>query len=292
MQIVVGASARLPGAVDLAGMAVQAVSVAAVETCIALPSARLAFDIGRCPPWAIRASTVAFTHAHVDHLGGLAHHCATRALHKLPPPRYLVPAESVDAFMALLAAWRRLDGTEMACEVISVAPGDRVPLGKHRELAVFRAVHRIPAVGYALVAHRTRLSPAWAGRSNEALIAARAGGESVNEAYSAVELVFCGDTTIDVVRREPLVRAAERLVLECTFVGDDTDVARARRTGHVHLDELAAHASQLDGVKALLLTHFSQRYSPDRIVAAVREKLPPDLLARTTLLLDQAPASM
>ena len=34
---------------DLGGVNIEAISVGGLETCIQLPGAKLAFDIGRCP---------------------------------------------------------------------------------------------------------------------------------------------------------------------------------------------------------------------------------------------------
>ena len=62
----------------LAGILVDGVSVGGVETCIDLPEFKLAFDIGRCPDDAVLRPTILFTHAHMDHMGGVAWHAATR----------------------------------------------------------------------------------------------------------------------------------------------------------------------------------------------------------------------
>jgi ribonuclease Z len=106
----------------------------------------------------------------------------------------------------------------------------------------------------------------------------------VSEEFTVVEVAFCGDTLADVIDREPLVREAKLLVLECTFAGEDVDVAAARRKGHVHLDEIAARADLFRN-EAILLTHFSARHSAAEIVRRLDERLPPDLRRRVTPLL-------
>ena len=53
--------------IPLAGIAVDALSVGGLETCIQIPGWDLAFDIGRCPPSVVSRSHVLFTHAHMDH---------------------------------------------------------------------------------------------------------------------------------------------------------------------------------------------------------------------------------
>jgi ribonuclease Z len=60
--------------------------------------------------------------------------------------------------------------------------------------------------------------------------------------------------------------------------------AHARDGGHVHLDDIVAHADLFEN-EVLVLTHFSRRYEPDVIERRVREALPEHLSKRTVLLL-------
>ncbi|MEZ4318555.1 MAG: MBL fold metallo-hydrolase [Myxococcota bacterium] len=258
-------------------------SIAGVETCIEVPSWKLCFDIGKCPDSATRWGTVLFTHGHADHLGGVVHHVGTREMRKQKPPRYLIPREYATHFGALMDAWRRLDHSELACEVVPVAPGDRIPLGKTRTARVFRSIHRVPTCGYAIEEARERLKPEWAGRPGEEIGAAKRAGIEIHVSDPLVELVFCGDTTIDVVERESVVRTARRLILETTFIDDRVSREWTRRSGHVHLDDILERADLFEN-EAILLTHFSQRYSPREIRETVGSRLPAVLQGRVQVL--------
>ena len=88
-------------------------SVGGLGTCVQVPAWRIALDLGRGPMGIERASTVLFSHAHVDHMAGVVAHCATRDLLGMSPPTYWMPAPSVAAFEDMLSAWRRLDGSEL-----------------------------------------------------------------------------------------------------------------------------------------------------------------------------------
>ena len=48
------------------------------ETCIILPQLGLALDTGRCPQRSAFQRTLLLSHAHMDHIGGLPFHVATR----------------------------------------------------------------------------------------------------------------------------------------------------------------------------------------------------------------------
>lgn len=268
---------------QLAGTAVDAISVAGLETNIQLPGFDLCFDLGVCPPSAVSRRTVLFTHAHIDHMGALVSHCATRSLYSQPPPRYFYPEENDAAVRDLLSVWRRLDHSELECSLHPVAPGQGHVLGKGLRLETFRAIHRVPCIGYGLYKTRSRLRPAWQGAPGEELRAAKAQGVEIAEEVEALEVVFCGDTVIDVVEREEMVRTARLLILECTFIDGTVSPAGARKLGHVHLDEIIERADLFEN-EAILLTHLSARYNYRAAQEVLRRRLPPRLLDRVTLL--------
>ncbi|MFZ5481569.1 MAG: MBL fold metallo-hydrolase [Myxococcota bacterium] len=266
------------------GEDVRAVSVGGLETCIELPGWGLNLDIGRCPPTAVRQRRVLLTHTHMDHAGAIAMHASTRGLMGMPPAIVYVPRENEEDLRALFDVWRRLDKSDVPCEIVPCGPGDRVPLGGKRVAVPFRSPHRVRCQGYALVATRSRLLPDLAGRPQEEIRRRRHAGEVVSEDVDVVELAFTGDTLVEVIEREPLVRQARRLVIEVTFLDDRVPVEAARAKGHVHLDEIVARADLLTN-EALLFTHFSARYQAEEIVRILDEKLPAGLRARVTPLL-------
>lgn len=259
-----------------------------LETCIEVPSYKLCVDIGRCPPSAAKLKRVLFTHGHVDHMGGVVHHTAMRDLWGMSPPEYAMPEACAEPFAALLEAWRALDRSPLPCTVRPVQPGDRIELGGHRYAKVFACIHRVPTVGYALVRKHRSLRPELEGLPGPEIARIRERGEPVSVEAEIVEAAICGDTTADVIDREPLVREARVLVLEATFLDERAGPAKARRTGHTHLDDLAARADLLDN-RHILLTHASARYGPAQIADLVARRLPPGLRERVTALLPGPP---
>ena len=269
---------------QVGGLEVHAVSVGGLETCIELPELRLCFDIGRCPPTAVRRPQVLLTHAHVDHAGGLATHAAMRDLLGMAPPTWVIPAPNVEDVRALLEVWRRLDRSGMPAHIVPAVPGARIPLEQGRFAVPFRVPHRVYGLGYAIVRPRTRLRPALAGLSQDEVRARRLAGEEVTETEDLVEVAFCGDTTAEVLDHEPLLQRAQVLILECTFLDARVPPEKAHAQGHVHLEDLLARTHLL-GQPAILLTHLSARYSAAEILRILDARLPPDLRARVTPLL-------
>lgn len=62
----------------VAGWELEGVSIGGQETCIIVPRAKVAFDIGRCPQRAAFQQTLLISHGHLDHVGGLPFHVSTR----------------------------------------------------------------------------------------------------------------------------------------------------------------------------------------------------------------------
>jgi ribonuclease Z len=271
---------------DLAGLSVTGISVGGIETCLVVSSLKLAFDMGSCQASAIAQPTVLFTHAHVDHMAGVIWHAAMRSLRRLPPPRYVVPRENHAAFLDLLAVWRRLDRSDLACEVLPLAPGEELELGSSWSVRAFRSPHRVHCQGYALYQERSTLKAPFRALPESEIRRLRVDeGIQVTEAVRSCELAFTGDTLIEVVEQEEAVRRARRLLIEVTFLDDRVSVEEARSKGHVHLYEVAERAALFEN-EAIGMTHFSSRYKPHEIVAALDKTLPADLRQRVVPFLD------
>jgi ribonuclease Z len=273
----------VPTRLELAGHCIEAISVAGMETCIQLPGLDLCFDIGRCPPGAVARSTVLFTHAHIDHMGGMVMHCATRSLLHQRPPRYILPARLLEPVEAMLQTWRQLDGSELPCELVGAEIGDRVSLRTDLHAEVLRGYHPVTMHAYVLWKRHKRLAARLKGASREEILQARDRGEEVNEWTERPEVAFTGDSTIEILDREPSMRSARLLIMELTFLDDRVSVESARSKGHVHLDEVIERADLFEN-QAILFTHVSARYGIDEASKILYARLPDVLRDRVHLL--------
>ena len=269
---------------ELAGIPVQAVSVGGLETCITLPSFKIAFDVGLCPPEVVPRDTILFTHSHMDHMGGVVYHTATRALRRMEPPTYVVPPADREAFEALFEAWRPLDRSELPHRTVPLGPGEELDLSPRTFVRPFRALHVAPAQGYVVVSRREKLKEEYLGRSSAELHQLRKESVPITHEVHVPEVAFTGDTRVEVLEREEDVRRARLLVMEVTFLDDRVSVEEAREKGHTHLDEIAARAELFEN-EAVLFTHFSPRYRRDEIRELLKEKLPPSLARKAHPLL-------
>lgn len=274
---------QVPVRLEIAGHHIEAISVAGLETCIQFPGLDLCFDIGRCPPSAVSRRTVLFTHSHIDHMGGMVMHCATRGLLHQPPPRYIVPAKMLGSIETMLESWRQLDGSDLSCEIIGANIGDRIPIRADLQAEVLRGYHPVPMHAYVLWKRHKRLSRALQGASREQIMAARSRGEEVNEWTEQPEIAFSGDSTIELFDREPSLRQAKLLIMETTFLDSRVSVESARSKGHIHLDEVIERADLFEN-QAILFTHVSARYGIEESQKILDARLPEGLRDRVHLL--------
>ncbi|KAK9836986.1 hypothetical protein WJX81_004421 [Elliptochloris bilobata] len=271
---------------SLAGIEVDGISVAGQETCILLPRHKLVFDTGRCPQRAVYQKTVMVTHAHLDHIGGLPFLVSTRGMLGLPPPTVVLPTAIVDGTHDMLRAITALDGNPMACELLPLSPG-----GEYRHLPgfvvrPFATFHPVPSQGYLLYNSKQKLKPELAGLPGDTIRDRRLAGEEVTRMVEAPEVAFTGDTSAEFILHpgnEDVLRA-RLLIMELTFLDDEVTVEHARSFGHMHIDEFVEHAERFQN-EAILLIHFSARYTAARIVELLDERLPPALRAKCTPLL-------
>ena len=240
-----------------------------------------------------------FTHFHTDHLVGLIGLTRTMALQgRTELLRLFGPVGAHKALRACIAfGGERLT---FPVEIAELNGGDTLDR-KEYTIHAIAADHRgASAVGYALI-EKTRLGrfnpetarnmgipegPLW-GRLHRGETIELGDGRRIDASMlvgdprAGRRIVISGDTR-PTEALTALAVGADILVHEATF-GDD-DAARAIETGHSTAREAAQLASDA-GVRRLLLTHFSARYSrdPGDLVTQAQSVFPHTVAARDGL---------
>jgi ribonuclease Z len=257
-------------------MKLEGLSVAGVETCIEVPELRLVLDMGRCTRSAVQHPLVLLSHGHLDHIGAIAQHAARRAMMKMGESTYVVPAATARDVEELFNAAGRLDGQVIPRRVVPLELGEEFRLTKQRWVRPFETYHRVPSQGYTVWERRHRLRAEFHGLPGAQLGALRARGVVIEDEHDVALLSFTGDTRIEVLERTPELQQTEALVMETTFLDDLVDVAGARGTGHIHLDEVLQRAALLPR-REVVFSHFSARYRDQDVRRIIAERLPDEL---------------
>ena len=268
--------------VHAAGLEIEGVSIARHESFYKVPAFRCLLEFGRAPDDVLGYGTVCLTHGHLDHAAGLAHHASRRRLTGLPPARVFAPEEAAPDLEAWLAISERLENVGYGVHVTPAVPGRQVDLRNDLSVTFLPGRHRVPTVGYLFSEVRKKLVDELIGRPEEEIVALRIRGAEVTRREEIPLLAYPGDCSPEIFEAAPELYRARVLLVECSFLGED-DRDRARRYDHIHLDDIVERASLFQN-EAIVLTHFSMRYRPEEIFAALRT-LPGDLRDRVVAFL-------
>ncbi|MGD1147668.1 MAG: MBL fold metallo-hydrolase [Thermoanaerobaculaceae bacterium] len=226
---------------------------------ILLPQLRLALDAGRPARALVPLGHVVVSHGHMDHVIGLPAWASQRQLNGMPSGKVYVPSSLADGVRELLATCARLEGGKpYDAEVIPVRAGQTVALRPGFDLRFFATSHWVETLGCCVEWVRRRLRPDLAGIDAAELRQRHDGGETITEEVRTSLLAYLADTGPEVFADQPFLAVVEVLVVECTFLRP-SDRERARRFGHMHLDDLAELTPRLRN-RHLVLTHLSRRH--------------------------------
>jgi ribonuclease Z len=219
---------------------------------------------------------VFFTHFHADHFLGIIGLVRTLGLQGRTDPMRLTGPKGARKLLGQALALG-VERPVFEVEIVEVEP-DQVLARDGYELKVFGVEHGGGAVGYALV-EQNRLGrfnpdrarelgvpegPLWGKLQRGQAVRLDDGREVTAETIVGAprpgrKLVYSGDTRPCPATIE-MARGADLLVHEATFGEEEKD--RAKETAHSTARE-AAEVAKLAGVRRLVLTHLSARYSRD-----------------------------
>jgi ribonuclease Z len=266
---------------------VRGVSLGGVFTSLHVPELDLLFDCGVALRTAAGVGTMCLSHGHADHIGALTTLLGIRGLHGVKRNlRVLMPREIVETVHAALRTMTELQRWPLAIDAVGMEPGDVVPLRGDLWVRALRTFHPVPSLAFQVVRRTQKLRPEHAGMPGAEIAARRRAGEAdaLFETHEHAELAYATDTLIQAVDHSPELLASKVLILEATFLDDRKSLEAARAGCHVHLDEIIERAERFT-MPHLVLMHISQLYQPGEVASVLDARLPPDLRARTQVLL-------
>ncbi|MBW8874462.1 MAG: MBL fold metallo-hydrolase [Acidobacteria bacterium] len=243
----------------------------------------LALDVGRGALQLAGAQDVFLSHGHLDHAMGLPFVLSQRSLHRLVHTRVFCPLEMAEPLGAFIAAAERMERAKYRYEILPLASGDRVEVGRGLHVEAFATDHVVPTLGYHLWRGRRRLAPDYTGLPREELIALRERGVETSEVAEDLWLSYCADTGPAIFECEPRIFGSRVLMMECTFLGEEHR-DKGERFKHLHLGDIAQRAGEFRN-EAIVLHHLSRRFRVEDLRAEVNRRLP-ELALRIHILVE------
>ena len=267
------------------GLTVTGICTGGIATSMAIPELGVCFDIGACPHTSVTQGTLLLTHAHADHMGSLHAWLGTRMLYRMPPATLYVPHRIGDDVQLVIDTWAKLQGRPFDVTVVAAEPDGRYPLRRDLYVRPFRGAHVVPTLGYTVFRHKTKLREEHLHLPGPEIARLRkAGAPNLFREVEEPLVTYTGDTLIDLVEREEVVRTSKVLLIEATFVDERKDRRAIKQGGHIHIDEIAERADLFQN-EHVVLVHFSQLYTGAEVREAVDRRLPAGLRARVHLFL-------
>jgi len=241
------------------------------------------------------------THYHADHTLGIPGLLRTLGLQGRTAPVRLHGPRGAQKHLGALVALG-MERTKFPVEIVELRPGDVLSRGDY-DLVVGEATHKNDCLAFA-ISERDRLGRFDPDRARDLGIAEGplwgkihrgesvtlgdgrvvAPGDLVGPPRPGRRMVYSGDTAVSPAVVE-LSRGADLLIHEATFGADERE--RAAETGHSTAAGAATVARDA-GVKRLVLTHISARYSREapELVAEAREIFPATDVAKDGMVVE------
>ena len=262
---------------------VQGFSVAGEQTVVHVPELEVAFDVGFCPRVLVPCPSIALSHAHMDHIGGLPYWFSQRYFQKLPPGKLHCHHAIAQPLLNMMKGWVDLERQQTPHEVIGMEDGQEVLLKPNIYLRAIEVRHTVPALGFVVIERRNKLKPEFADLPADALREAKARGEAITRQIDIPLVAYTGDTSPGEFLVRDEFADARIMIAECTFFEPEHN-DRARTGMHLHIDDIV-RMLPVWKAEAIVLVHVSRRttihYARERI-----EKLAGAHADRIHLLMD------
>jgi ribonuclease Z len=185
----------------------------------------------------------------------------------------------------ILAAWGHLDGQRIPANLVGIRPGQEHQVKPNLFARAFPTKHSAGSVGFCVLEKRKKLKPEFLELTGPQIVELKKQGIEIDYPLEIPIVTYLGDTQyVDFCQLDYIVNS-KILIAECTFY-EEGHAGRAEAGRHMHINELA---QLLSGMKNehIIITHTTQRTPMQEVRRVLEEALPPEVYAKTTILMDR-----
>lgn len=238
------------------------ISVAGEQTVVQAPGLSVCFDVGLCPRACLAAQTVALSHGHVDHMGGLMYYFAQRHGKHRGAGRVACHPSLEGPIRRIMTACIEMEGRPTNFYIHPMREDDEIDLHDGRRLRAFETQHTVPSLGFIVL--DAPPSP---------------------EEQGKPLVCYTGDTSWGPHFQREDVQRAKVLITECTYF-DAQARSRAHRHGHLHLRDIPSLLELVDA-EHVVLTHLPRELTPERGRKMLDHVIPERHRERVVLLMGE-----
>lgn len=259
--------------IELMGLKVQGLSRAGTGTSLYLPEFKICFDVAQGWPFHYTSKHFFITHSHMDHAGGIPYIISQRGLMNLPAANFYMPKNMIEPVDEILKHWQKMEGHKYQYHLKTLEDADFVEVKPGFIVKSFKTIHRVNSQGYALIHKKKKLKKQYLHLGRQDLIDLKAKGQVIHEFIEEIKFAFTGDTKIDFLDLSPWIKQAQILFMEVTYFDQKRSIERARKWGHIHLDEILPRLNEIKS-ESLVFTHISSKYSHQQAREILNNRLP------------------
>lgn len=276
--------ARL-GYVYSAPYRIQGISVAGEQAVVHVPELDICFDVGLCPRAILPTPTIALSHTHMDHVGGLPYWFSQRFFQKMPgTARCLVHPKMAEPLRRMMAAWVDLERQRTPHEIVAIEPDSEFQLRPNVVVRAIEVSHTTPALGFVVIERRSKLREEFHGLHQDRLRELRSQGVEITRTTEIPLVAYTGDTEPGEFLLREEFRQAQVVISECTFF-EDEHRDRAKIGKHLHVDDLGPLLEAWQA-RDVVIVHVSRRTLLPFARARIEEVAGKERAASVHLLMD------
>jgi len=235
-------------------LTIQGYSVSAVRTGFYINELKLMLDCGL--PHNKIPNFIAITHGHTDHFYEIAHCIQDKY-------KILCPFEIKDELQKFINQVYLLNGQPNKYhDIIGLQKKENYELNENFGLQIFECFHSIPTIGYGIYQKVKKLKDEFKGLSKKEILQIKKSNIELTYDDKNRLLCYLCDTTIDVLR-DPTIFTYSTIMIECTFLGENT-LERAKERKHINWLQLEPFVKDYPDIDFILF-HWSNMYSTQEI---------------------------